>query len=75
MDTEHSFGQDMKVVDDIYRGASNVIIISAEDVKTLFSNFEQIVAFSASFLDALKWGSKSVSAPATSRLWRRINSR
>ena len=54
VDTEHSFGQDMKVVDDKYRGTSNVIIISADDVKTLFSDSEQIVAFSTSFLDALK---------------------
>ena len=70
VDTEHSFGQDMKVVDDIYRGTSNVIIISAEDVKTLFSNSEQIVAFSTSFLDALKQASKSVYVLAKSKRWR-----
>ena len=58
VDTEHIWiSQD---VDDIYRGTSNVIIISAEDVKTLFSNSEQIVSFSTSFLDALKQASKSV---------------
>ena len=72
VDTEHSFGQDMKVVDDIYRGTSNVIIISAEDVKTLFSNSEQIVAFSTSFLDALKQASKSVYVLAKSFLTVRI---
>ena len=71
VDTEHSFGQDMKVVDDIYRGTSNVIIISAEDVKTLFSNSEQIVAFSTSFLDALKQASKSVHVLAKSKRWTR----
>ncbi len=70
VDTEHSFGQDMKVVDDIYRGTSNVIFISAEDVKTLFSNSEQIVAFSTSFLDALKQASKSVYVLAKSKRWR-----
>ena len=70
VDTEHSFGQDMKVVDDIYRGTSNVIIISAEDVKTLFSNSEQIVAFSTSFLDALKQASKSVYVLSKAKRWR-----
>lgn len=70
VDTEHSFGQDMKVVDDIYKGTSNVIIISAEDVKTLFSNSDQIVAFSTNFLDALKQASKSVYVLAKSKRWR-----
>ena len=70
VDTEHSFGQDMKVVDDIYKGTSNVIIISTEDVKTLFSNSDQIVAFSTNFLDALKQASKSVYVLAKSKRWR-----
>ena len=70
VDTEHSFCQDMKVVDDIYKGTSNVIIISAEDVKTLFSNSDQIVAFSTNFLDALKQASKSVYILAKSKRWR-----
>ena len=70
VDTEHTFGQDMKVVDDIYRGTSNVIIISADDVKTLFSNSEQIVSFSTGFLDALKQASKSVYVLSKSKRWR-----
>ena len=70
VDTEHSFGQDMKVVDDIYKGTSNVIIISAEDVKILFGNSDQVVAFSTSFLDALKQAAKSVYVLPKSRRWR-----
>lgn len=70
VDTEHSFGQDMKVVDDIYRGTSNVIIMSAEDVKTLFGNSDQIVAFSTSFLDALKQAAKCVYVLPKSKRWR-----
>jgi len=70
VDTEHSFGQDMKVVDDIYKGTSNVIIISAEDVKTLFNNSDQIVSFSTNFLDALKQASKPVYVLAKSKRWR-----
>ena len=70
VDTEHSFGQDMKVVDDIYKGTSNVIIISPEDVKTLFGNSDQIVSFSTNFLDALKQASKSVYVLAKSKRWR-----
>ena len=70
VDTEHSFGQDMKVVEDIYKGTANIIVISAEDVKTLFGNSDQIVAFSSTFLDALKRGSKSVYTLAKSKRWR-----
>lgn len=70
VDTEHSFGQDMKVVDDIYKGTANVIIISAEDVKTLFGNSDQIVAFSTNFLDGLKRASKSVYVLPKNKRWR-----
>ena len=70
VDTEHSFGQDMKVVDDIYKGTSNVIIISQEDVKTLFGNSDQIVAFSTSFLDSLKSASKAIYILPKSKRWR-----
>ena len=70
VDTEHSFGQDMKVVDDIYKGTANVIIISAEDVKTLFGNSDQIVAFSTNFLDALKQASRSVYVLPKNKRWR-----
>ncbi len=70
VDTEHSFGQDMKVVDDIYKGTANIIVISPEDVKTLFGNSDHIVAFSTNFLDALKQGSKSVYVLARSKRWR-----
>lgn len=70
VDTEHSFGQDMKVVDDIYKGTCSVIIISAEDVKTLFGNSDQIIAFSTNFLDGLKLASKSVYVLPKSKRWR-----
>ena len=69
VDTEHSYCQDMKVVDDIYKGTSNVII-STEDMKTLFGNSDQIVAFSTNFLDALKHASKSVYVLAKARRWK-----
>ena len=70
VDTEHSFGQDMKVVDDIYKGTSNGLVISTEDVKILFGNSDQIVNFSTQFLDALKHSAKSVYVLPKSRRWR-----
>ena len=70
VDTEHSFGQDMKVVDDIYKGTSNGLVISTEDVKVLFGNSDQIVTFSTNFLDALKQSAKSVYVLPKSRRWK-----
>ena len=70
VDTEHSFGQDMKVVDDIYKGTSNVIILQPDDVKTLFGNSDQIVSFSTGFVDSLKQASKPVYVLAKSKRWK-----
>jgi hypothetical protein len=61
IDTEHSFGRDMKVVDDIYKGTSSSCLdLSVEDVKILFSNSDQIVQFSMNFLDSLKQAAKPI---------------
>lgn len=70
VDTEHSFCQDMKVVDDIYKGTSNVIMVSPEEIKTLFGNSDQIVAFSTNFLDSLKQASKPVYVLAKEKRWK-----
>ena len=61
VDTEASFGRDMSVVDDIYKGTSSSCLdLSAEDVKILFGNSAQLVKFSIDFLDSLKQAAKSV---------------
>lgn len=60
----------MKVVDDIYRATANIIVMTPEDVKTLFGNSDQIVAFSTNFLDALKQSAKSVYVLPKSKRYR-----
>ena len=70
VDTEHSFGQDMKVVDDIYKGTSTIIVITPDDTKTLFGNSDQIVAFSTNFLDALKQAARSIYVLSKSKRWK-----
>lgn len=70
VDTEHAFGRDMKVVDDIYKGTSSSCLdLSAEDVKTLFINSDQIVQFSMTFQDALKKAARSVYVMPKSQRW------
>ncbi|KAL2860667.1 putative Rho guanyl nucleotide exchange factor [Aspergillus lucknowensis] len=70
VDTEYTFGRDMKVVDDIYKGTSSSCLdLSPEDVKTLFANSDQIVQFSMTFQDALKEAAKSVYVMPKSQRW------
>lgn len=70
IDTENSFGRDMKVVDDIYKGTSSSCLdLSADDVKILFANSDQVVQFSTDFQGALKNAAKSVYVMPKSRRW------
>ncbi|KAL2786432.1 hypothetical protein BJX66DRAFT_312839 [Aspergillus keveii] len=70
VDTEYTFGRDMKVVDDIYKGTSSSCLdLSPEDIKTLFANSDQIVQFSMTFQDALKEAAKSVYVMPKSQRW------
>ena len=70
VDTEASYGQDMKVVTDIYMGTSKQVIESADDMKVLFGNAEHVMTFSQTFLDALKQAAKSVYIVPKSKRWR-----
>ncbi|KAI2094389.1 hypothetical protein LOZ35_003769 [Ophidiomyces ophidiicola] len=69
IDTEYTFGQDMTVVVDIYKGTSSSCGLTPEDVKILFSNSEQVVKFSMDFQDALKQAAKSVYVLPKSQRW------
>ncbi|TPX23036.1 hypothetical protein DIZ76_014918 [Coccidioides immitis] len=69
VDTEYTFGQDMTVVVDIYKGTSSSCGLTPEDVKTLFGNSEQVVKFSIDFQDALKQAARSVYVLPKSQRW------
>lgn len=70
VDTEYTFGKDMKVVDDIYKGTSSSCLdLSAEDVKILFANSDQVAQFSFNFQDTLKRAARSVYIMPKSQRW------
>ncbi|KAJ5166724.1 uncharacterized protein N7482_005505 [Penicillium canariense] len=70
VDTEYTFGRDMKVVDDIYKGTSSSCLdLSADDVKILFANSDQVAQFSFNFQDALKMAARSVYIMPKSQRW------
>lgn len=70
VDTEYSYCSDMKVLEDIYRGSCPCCVqLSSDDVKVLFGNSDQIVAFSADFLGGLKQAAKSIYVMPKSCRW------
>ncbi|KAJ6145522.1 hypothetical protein N7470_009417 [Penicillium chermesinum] len=76
VDTETAFGRDMKVVEDIYKGTSGSCLdLSAEDVKILFGNSDQLVQFSLAFSEALKHAAQTVYIEQKARWGSRRNAR
>jgi hypothetical protein len=70
VDTEYTFGKDMKVVDDIYKGTSSSCLdLSVDDVKILFANSDQVAQFSFNFQDTLKRAARSVYIMPKSQRW------
>ena len=68
IDTEAVYLKDMNVVEEIYKGTAEACPkLDANDVKAIFRNTDEIVAFSTNFLDELKSAASSVYSPRTHR--------
>lgn len=64
IDTEAVYLKDMCVIEEIYKGTAEACPkLESGDVKTIFRNTDQIIAFSTMFLDELKAASASVYSP------------
>lgn len=59
VDTEHTFGHDMIIIEDIYKRTS-LTVLDSDDVKVLFGNSDQVAAFSDKFLYDLKQAAQSI---------------
>ncbi|KAJ5244530.1 hypothetical protein N7489_004626 [Penicillium chrysogenum] len=76
VDTEYSFGRDMKVVNGIYKATSSSCLgLSVEDAITLFANSDQVVHFSMTFLYSLKKAARMLYAMPKSQRCRRTGNR
>ncbi|KAI9796152.1 MAG: hypothetical protein M1833_006490 [Piccolia ochrophora] len=61
LDTERSYYTDMQVTDEIYKGSSGACPkITADDVKVVFGNTNQVVRFSAGFYAVLRNAGASI---------------
>ena len=71
VDSEYSYRTDMLILDDIYRAtAAPSGGLSAEDIRLLFGNLDQIMALSTELLDALKQAATSIYVIPKSSRWR-----
>lgn len=74
IDTEAVYLKDMNVVEEIYKGTAEACPkLDAGDIKAIFRNTDQIVAFSTLFLDDLKAASASVYSPRSQKSRRTTN--
>lgn len=64
LDTENTYHQDLKIIEDIYRATAGPDVISPEDKKILFSNCDDIERFSLQFYDELRKAAAPVYVPA-----------
>jgi hypothetical protein len=68
IDTEAVYLKDMNVVEEIYKGTAEACPkLDANDIKAIFRNTDEIVAFSTNFLDELKSAASSVYSPRSHR--------
>lgn len=68
IDTEYAHHQDMKIIEDIYK-ATSYNVLSAEDVKSLFGNIEQVEKFSLELYDSLRKAVAPIYVPTRTSRW------
>ena len=69
LDTEYTYHQDLKIIEDIYKGTAVPDLISPEDKKILFGNCDEIERFSLHFYDELRKAVAPVYIPARDKRW------
>ncbi|CAG8973145.1 hypothetical protein HYALB_00008676 [Hymenoscyphus albidus] len=64
VDTESVYLKDMNVVEEIYKGTAEACPkLDSGDVKTIFRNTDEIVAFTTTLLDEIKTGAAAIYSP------------
>lgn len=69
LDTENTYHQDLKIIEDIYKGTASTELIPPDDKKTLFGNCDELERFSLHFYDELRRAVAPVYVPAKDKRW------
>jgi hypothetical protein len=69
IDTENSYHQDLKIIEDIYKATCTPELVAPEDKKILFGNCDEIEKFAIYFYDELRKAATQVYVPPKSQRW------
>ena len=69
IDTEYTYHQDLKIIEDIYKGTAVPDLIPPEDKKILFGNCDEVEKFSLHFYDDLRKAVAPIYIPARDKRW------
>lgn len=69
LDTEYSYHQDLKIVEDIYKATCTPELVSPEDKKVLFGNCDEVERFAIQFYDEMRKAAAQIYVPARNTRW------
>lgn len=69
LDTENSYHQDLKIIEDIYKATCTPELVAPEDKKVLFGNCDEVERFALHFYDELRRAVSQVYVPPKQSRW------
>lgn len=69
LDTESSYHQDLKIIEDIYKATCTPELVAPEDKKVLFGNCDEVEKFALHFYDEMRKAAAQVYVPSKHNRW------
>ncbi|KAI5358662.1 putative DH domain, BAR domain, AH/BAR domain superfamily protein [Septoria linicola] len=69
LDTENSYHQDLKIIEDIYKATCTPELVQPEDKKVLFGNCDEVEKFALHFYDEMRKAVSQVYTPPKHHRW------
>ncbi|KAF2212846.1 hypothetical protein CERZMDRAFT_40868, partial [Cercospora zeae-maydis SCOH1-5] len=69
LDTENSYHQDLKIIEDIYKATCTPELVQPEDKKVLFGNCDEVEKFALHFYDEMRKAVSQVYTPPKQHRW------
>jgi hypothetical protein len=69
LDTENSYHQDLKIIEDIYKATCTSDLVQPEDKKVLFGNCDEVERFALHFYDEMRKSASQIYVPPKQQRW------
>lgn len=69
LDTENSYHQDLKIIEDIYKATCTPDLVQPEDKKVLFGNCDEVERFALHFYDEMRKSVTQIYVPPKQQRW------